>query len=86
MWGPPIRAFLPPSLSFLPGHWEAGPWHKKGQGVAGGDGNSSGGCRWGFSWEQSRGSVALGLSEEEGEGAAPAGTWTHRRGEVRASI
>lgn len=86
MWGPPLRAFLPPSLSSLPGSQEAGPWYKKGQVVAGGDGNSSGGCRWGFSGEQSRGSVALGLSEEEGEGAAPAGTWTHRRGEVKASI
>lgn len=80
MWGPSVRAFLPPSLSSLPGHQETAPWHKKGQVVAGGDGNSSGGCRWGFSREQSRGSVALGLSEEEGEGAAPAGTWTHSRG------
>lgn len=58
----------------------------QGAGGGRGDGNSSGGCRWGFSREQSRGSVTLGLSEEEGEGTAPAGTWTHRRGEVRASI
>lgn len=81
MWGPPVRAFLPPLHSSLPGH----PGGRLGGTRRGGwwPGEMRG-CRWGFSWEQRRGSAALGLSEEEGEGAAPA--VTHGRGEVRASI
>lgn len=81
MWGPPVRAFLPPLHSSLPGHPGGRPGGTRRGGWWPGE---MGGCRWGFSWEQRRGSAALGLSEEEGEGAAPA--VTHGRGEVRASI